>query len=176
MARGRMRWFSGAAAVCLAASCLAGCGSANGQIEVKNDPFDGPTRVFTRSLDEGDFTGIGMQAGGGDYVIQVFVVAPGHVPEPGKVGDKGDFKLGSETLTLEASSAAPATTMISASGVYTRWGVVFVVKRDQLARFAKAPLSAVRVAVGERLVQLTLVEDDSELIMENSASLVGGSG
>ncbi len=151
---------------------LSACG-ANGEIKTIQDPFNGPQRAFARYLDFGHYTAVGMAEGGGKYSVQVLVVMPGQAHNVGHAGDKGLFKLGAETFTLDAGGDAKPVTGVNQTQIFTQWMVVFNVSRDELLKFAQAPLSAVKVAIGDITLQLAVSPDDAALIQRNARTLAG---
>lgn len=143
----------------------------NGQIKTVQDPFNGPQRAFARYLDAGHYTAVGMGEGQGKFSLQVLVVQKGDARNIGKVGDPGLFKLGEETLTLAATTEAKPVANVTQRTIFTQWMVMFAPTKEEMLKFAHAPLTAVKVTIGDAAFELMLEKDDSELIMKNAAIL-----
>ncbi len=154
------------------ASLGTGC-AANGAIKTVQDPFNGPQRAFARYLDDGHFTAVGMSEGGGKFSIQVLTVMRGQARTLGAIGDKSLFKVGDETVTLAASNDAKPVANATQYEIFTQWMVLFAPTREEFLKFAHAPLTAVKLTVGDATFQLPLSSADSELIMKNAAILAG---
>lgn len=149
---------------------VTGC-AANGALVEGRDPFKGPVRGFARYLDAGHYTSVGMTQSAGKNSLQVMVVQNGQVNFVGHAGDKGEFKLGDNTITLAATGESQPVTNATRYQVFTQWIVSYELTPAQLLEFSRAPLAAVKVSLGDQFYQLALSDDDAALIRQNAASL-----
>ena len=149
---------------------VAGC-AANGAIITAQDPFAGPTRTFARYLDRGHYTAIGMIDAKGKQTLQVLVVERGQAHQVGRAGDVGEFKLGPSILALHAVGECKPVTNATPYEIFTQWLVSFDLSPEQLLQFAKEPLSAVKVSIGDSSYQLQLSADDTQVVRQNAFAL-----
>jgi hypothetical protein len=84
--------------------------------------------------------------------------------------------VGDEILTLETAAEVRPVSNATHHGVFTQWHPVFQLTPDQAARFAKAPLTAVKVYVGDRWFQLALNQDQTKKFQDNLVIMTRGAG
>ncbi len=152
---------------------LAGCyfGAGNGVIQVANDPFLGPTKGFVLGLDPFGNTAVSVKEAQGKFTMEVMVVQHGLSATTARAGDKAEFVVGSEVLTLEiAADAAPVVTP-NQYGAITQWKLTFHLDDQATARFAKAPLTAIKVNVGGESYQLALQPQQASKFQSNLATM-----
>jgi hypothetical protein len=156
-------------AVVAVVAVLGGC-SSNGQIVTRTDPFKGAQRGFALYLDSGRYTAVDMlQDKSGELTMGVLVVQRGVSELRGSAGDKGSFKVGDQTLTVDSTSDVKPVANASMAGVFTQWLPHFKITREQAAAFAAAPLTAVQVAIGAETYSLQLTPSQSEKFRSNMA-------
>jgi hypothetical protein len=162
-------------ALCLAAPVplVAGCASEN--VRLINDPFLGPTRGFVLALDPGGFTGVSVKEAQSKYTMQVMVVEHGDSSAVAKVGDKTDFLVGSDILTLENTVEARPVANVVGTTVITQWQLTFKPDAQEAARLAAAPLNAVKVRVGGQEYQIAVVPTKAAKFQANMAIMTSGS-
>lgn len=148
---------------------LGGCSGSNGQIVTTTDPFKGPQRGFALYLDSGHYTAVDMIEEKGELTMGVLVVQRGVSELRGKAGDKGSFKLGEQTMTLDSISDVKPVANAGPDGIFTQWLPHFKLTREQAAAFAAAPLTAVQVAIGGETYSLRLAPSQSEKLRSNMA-------
>lgn len=167
--------------LCMALS-LCACSSSNGSIRVFKDPFVGERRGFILYLDGGYYTGVGVNEAQGRYTMVVLVVQRGQSRSVAHVGDKAQFLVGDEILTLENSAEATPVTNHTAYdittqsyNITTQWKLMFNMDRKQASRFAVAPLKAIKVIVGNQEHQLALDPDQASKVQNNLAEMTKSS-
>jgi hypothetical protein len=143
--------------LCLAtaAPAVAGCGMES--VQVVNDPFLGPTRGFRLFVDPAGLAGMSVKEAKGEYTFTVMVVEHGSASAVAKVGDPTEFLVGSEVITLpNAVEAQPVSNVWGGSMVITQWQMTFKPTAQQVARFAAAPLNAIKVHVSGQEYQIAV--------------------
>lgn len=158
----------------LCVTLILGCGAGNGEIRIVNDPFAGPQRGFALYLDPGHFAAVGMSEGQGKFALEVLVVQRGVSDHVGKVGDKGEFKVGDEILTFETAVEARPVSNATRYEIFTQWRLLFKLTPEQAVRFAKAPFTAVKVHVGDQWFQLPLNQDQAKKFQGNLVIMTQG--
>lgn len=156
-----------------------GCATAGGDrkpcglVQRSNDPFVGETRGFVLYLDPGRYTAVGLREVKGVYTLTVLVVQRGASRSIGSVGQPGEFIVGGELLTLElAKETKPIANATPGAGIFSQWALEYTLSPEQVARFASAPLSALKVAVGDETFQMGIA--DKQRRIQNSARCMTG--
>jgi hypothetical protein len=109
----------------------------------------------------------------GDYTFVVRVGRSGASVNVGHPGDKGEFAIGSEILTLENTAEVKPAAIDAGTYFITFWKLVFKVDRQQAFRFARGPLKAVKVMVGSEPIQVELNAKRAAKFQQNMATLAG---
>jgi hypothetical protein len=159
----------------LCATFSLGACASNGKIGTIHDPFTGDRRGFVLYLDPGHFTGVSMSESKDKYALEVLVVQRGDARFKGRAGDKGQFIVGGEMLEFATETdTSPVVNVKSVSGVFTQWKPTFNLTREQAARFAAAPLTAIKVWVGEQTFQLELDPSSAQKFQINLRTMTQG--
>jgi hypothetical protein len=162
----------------LLAATMALCAcSSGGEIEVRHDPVVGDVRGFTISTAGGISQAVGVYEAQGQLQLQVVVMAPGIARAVSVPGEQGQFTVGGQVLSLSSAfEARPIVghTAISAglgraSGgdVYTVWKLGYLLGREDAARFAAGPLTAVKVQVGPQWYEIALEAAQAQKFQAN---------
>jgi hypothetical protein len=152
-----------------------GCAGMFESIQVVNDPFAGPTRQFTMMVrgDESSyyFHRLVVKEAQGKVTLQLFVTQTGAVDAVASVGDKAEFLLGGEILTLENATEGHPVAHATQGGLYTEWETTFNLSPQQAARFAATPLSAIKAHVAAHQFQVALDGGQATRFQANMAVL-----
>lgn len=144
-------------------------------VQVVNDPFAGSTRQFSMMMTGGDesyyFQRVVVKEAQGKLTLQLHLSKLGAVDAVAHVGDKAEFLLGGEILTLENAVEARAVAHATQGGLYTEWETTFNLTPQQAARFTAAPLTAIKAHVSEHQFQLTPDSGQATRFQANMAIL-----
>jgi hypothetical protein len=126
---------------------------------------------------------VGVYEVQGRLQLHVIATAPGIANAASAPGEKAQFMVGGQVLSLaSATEARPVLvrTPISASfgtvsggDLYTTWKLSYALSREDAARLAAGPLTAVKVQIGPQWYQLVFEEAQARKFQTNMVVMTG---
>jgi hypothetical protein len=153
------------------AGLVAGCGMTR-DIQIYNDPFEGPTRYFAVFIDRAQANGIYIRESHGGYIMEVIFGVLDEREDVVSAGAALDFMIGGQVHTWNTTAdATPATGLIGGRYVLTTWRLPVALTAEQADVLAGAPLTAVRTTINGQPFTLELDDGAAQTVQRNMATL-----
>jgi hypothetical protein len=146
--------------------------ASGGKIHVVQDPFVGEQKGFVLYLDFGGFSAFNVVTAQGKYTMKVLVPKNGQIYDSVVANrDKAAFRIGDEIVILANEVTNAPVHGANQYTVFTQWELTFHMNREQAARFAKAPLKAIKANIASHEFTITISDSHGEKIQSNMAEL-----
>ena len=154
--------------VCVAILLACGCGGS--EIQVVKDPFGGIRRGFVVALGWG-FNRVGVSETKGVYTLSVVIARPGQSRVIVPAGEKCQFAVGGDIITLTTPTESVPVANATQTSIYSQWKFTFTLSKEEISRFGQAPLTAVKIMVGNDEHQAALDPGEAKRFQHNLIAL-----